>query len=186
MAVKTYSLKTDGNKKLSANFSVKEFACKDGTDKILIDDQLVTKLQQIRDYFNQPIIINSAYRTESHNKKVGGSPSSQHLRGTAADIVIRGVAPLLIAQYAEYLGFNGIGWYSGFTHIDVRQNKSRWDQRTGAAKAIATFGGQDQFSPLGQYAAKVQKRFGFDDNTMAYLKQYKYAGPLLEKLAEKA
>lgn len=32
MSVKTYSKKTDGNTKLSANFRVREFACSDGGD----------------------------------------------------------------------------------------------------------------------------------------------------------
>ena len=35
------------------------------------------------------------------------------------------------------------------------------------------------------YYDDVQKRFGFDDNTMAYLSAYKWAEPLLEKLATK-
>ena len=35
------------------------------------------------------------------------------------------------------------------------------------------------------YADVVQKRFGFDKNTMAYLAAYKYADALLEKLATK-
>lgn len=35
------------------------------------------------------------------------------------------------------------------------------------------------------YHDEVQKRFGFDDNTMAYLSAYKWAKPLLEKLATK-
>jgi len=78
MAVKIYSLKLDGNKNLIDNFKVKEFACKDGTDAILIDDALVVALQKIRDHFAQPVTINSAYRTDAWNKKVGGSPSSQH------------------------------------------------------------------------------------------------------------
>lgn len=42
MAIKSYSLKLDGNRNLIDNFKVKEFACKDGTDVILIDDALVT------------------------------------------------------------------------------------------------------------------------------------------------
>ena len=36
MTVKTYSLKSDGDKQLSPHFKVKEFRCKDGSDKILI------------------------------------------------------------------------------------------------------------------------------------------------------
>ena len=35
--IKTYSLKSDGNKNISNNFKVSDFACKDGSYKILID-----------------------------------------------------------------------------------------------------------------------------------------------------
>ncbi len=131
--VKQYSLAKDGNKKLSANFTVREFACKDGSDLILIDDALVDVLQKIRDHFGVPVTITSAYRTAAHNVKVGGSPSSQHLQGTAVDITLPGISPLAVAQYAEYLmpGSGGIGVYGTFTHVDVRQNRSRWDQRSG-------------------------------------------------------
>ena len=53
--VKTYSLKQDGNKNLTKDFKVREFACKDGSDKILISTETVEILQAIRDYFGQPI-----------------------------------------------------------------------------------------------------------------------------------
>lgn len=46
MAIKAYSYAKDGNRKLSANFAVKEFRCKDGSDPIFIDDELVTLLQK--------------------------------------------------------------------------------------------------------------------------------------------
>lgn len=84
--VKTYSVKNQGNVKLSANFTVKEFACKDGSDSVLVDTALVEVLQKIRDYFGKPVIINSAYRTPEHNRKVGGSSGSYHVKGMAADI----------------------------------------------------------------------------------------------------
>ena len=51
MAIKAYSYAKDGNRKLSANFAVKEFRCKDVSDPIFIDDELVTLLQKIRDHF---------------------------------------------------------------------------------------------------------------------------------------
>lgn len=126
MTVKTYSLKKDGNKKLSTNFKVKEFACKDGSDKVLVDTDLVTLLQKIRDYFKKPVRINSAYRTTNHNKKVGGAKNSYHLVGMASDIRIDGVNPILVALYAERLNAGGIGVYSNFVHIDTRKNKTRW------------------------------------------------------------
>lgn len=129
ITVKAYSKAKDGNKKLTVNFRVREFACADGSDTIFISEGLVNVLQQIRSHFGKPVIINSAYRTEAHNKKVDGSAYSQHKYGTAADIRIDGVKPQEIAKYAETLLRNtgGIGIYGTFTHIDVRKEKSRWN-----------------------------------------------------------
>ena len=47
--------------------------------------------------------ITSGYRTASHNTKVGGSRSSQHLLGRAADIQVQDTDPLAVAAYAESL-----------------------------------------------------------------------------------
>jgi uncharacterized protein YcbK (DUF882 family) len=125
--IKAYSLKKDGSKKLSTNFKVKEFACKDGSDPIFIDTELVTVLQKIRDHFGKPVTITSAYRTPPHNKTSGGTTYSQHLYGKAADIKISGVTPKKVADFAEtLLEKGGIGIYNTFTHIDVRSVKSRW------------------------------------------------------------
>lgn len=126
MTIQTYSLKKDGDKKLSANFKVKEFACKDGADKILIDTELVSMLQKIRDNFKKPVKITSAYRTDSHNKKVGGATNSYHKKGMASDIQISGIHPVLVAMYAEKINAGGIGVYSNFVHVDTRDNQSRW------------------------------------------------------------
>ena len=71
----------------------------------------------------------------THNKKVGGSPKSQHLYGTAADIQVKDTPPEFVAQYAETLLPNtgGIGLYpkksgraKGWVHVDTRPKKSRW------------------------------------------------------------
>lgn len=126
--VRVYSKAKDGSKALSANFKVREFACKDGSDVILIAPELVTVLQKVRNYFKAPVTITSAYRTPSHNKREGGEIYSQHQYGTAADIVVTGVAPAKVAAYVEKLMPNtgGIGTYKCFTHIDVRAKKSRW------------------------------------------------------------
>ena len=128
MAIKAYSKAKDGNKKLSANFKVKEFACTDGSDPIFIDTDLVAVLQKIRTHFGKPVTITSAYRTPTKNKACGGTTYSQHLYGKAADIKVSGVAPKSVAKYAETLlrGKGGIGIYQTFTHIDVREDCSRW------------------------------------------------------------
>lgn len=127
--IKAYSKAKDGNKKLSKNFTVKEFACTDGSDPIFIDTELVTILQKIRAHFGKSVKINSAYRTPTKNKAVGGKAYSQHLYGKAADIVVSGITPKKVAAYAEKLmpKKGGIGIYKNFVHIDVRATKSRWN-----------------------------------------------------------
>lgn len=127
--VSTYSKRTQGNKFISKNFRVREFACQDGSDKILIDSNLVEVLQKIRDHFGKPIIITSAYRTVSHNKKVGGSSRSYHVQGMAADIKVKGVSAVAVAMYAQTI-INGVGvyYYGGteFVHIDTRSSVKHW------------------------------------------------------------
>jgi len=130
MAVRTYSKKAAALSKISPHFRVSEFACRDGSDKVLIDDKLVELLEFIRDYFEKPITITSAYRTVAHNRKEGGKSNSQHLKGTAADIIVSGVDPEKVVEVAElFLGNSGgIGLYGHkkFVHVDVRKNLSRW------------------------------------------------------------
>ena len=128
MTIRVYSKAKNGDQKLSSNFRVREFACMDGSDPVFVDSDLVDILQKIRAHFGKAVTITSAYRTPSHNKSVGGATYSQHLYGKAADIKISGVSPKTIATYAEKLlpDKGGIGTYSTFTHIDVRETKSRW------------------------------------------------------------
>ena len=129
LTVTVYSKKKDGNKKVSTNFKVREFSCADGSDPIFISPELVSVLQNIRTHFGKPVTITSAYRTPTHNKKVGGVNDSMHLYGAAADIKIKDITPHQVAQYAEKLltGKGGIGVYNSFVHIDIRPTKARWN-----------------------------------------------------------
>lgn len=140
-AVMAYSKARDGNRALSANFKAREFACADGTDTVFVSPALVEVLQSIRDHFGKPVSIHSGYRTEAHNKKVGGAAYSQHKYGTAADISIAGVAPLEVARYAQTLlpQSGGVGLYQTFTHVDVRSAKTRWNSTGGKEIAVAGF-----------------------------------------------
>lgn len=113
-------------------FKRKEFACKCGKCggfPVEPDPELVNILVKIRAYFGKPVHVNSGIRCATHNANVGGATQSQHLKGTAADIVVEGVAPERVATYAETLlpKTGGIGRYSTFTHVDVRKNRSRWN-----------------------------------------------------------
>ena len=136
--LEAWSRTRDGTRKLSANFTVAEFACKDGSDPVFVDSSLAALLQKIRDHFGRPVVITSGYRTAEHNAAVGGSKSSQHLLGRAADFYVEGVPVATVAAYAETLlpGRGGIGRYpkdakhparkTGWVHIDTRAGKSRW------------------------------------------------------------
>lgn len=138
MPINVYSLARDGGTALSPHFRVREFRCRDGSDPIFVDTELVELLERIREHFGKPVIINSAYRTAAYNlsKKVGGAKFSQHQYGKAADIYIQGVLITKLAEYVESLMPNsgGIGIYPiktgvrncAFVHVDVRAAKSRW------------------------------------------------------------
>ena len=133
MMVRGYSLKRDGGKALSANLLVREFACQDGSDALLVADELVAVLQAVRNYFAAPLQVVSGYRTVAHNKAVGGVRNSQHVLGTAADIHVAGKTPLEIYRALDNGWVPGVdrekigmGLYRTFVHVDVRGHKSRW------------------------------------------------------------
>ena len=129
--INAYSKKKDGNKKLSSNFTVKEFACNDGTDAVFVAPRLVMVLQSIRSHFGKAVNIHSGYRTPPYNAQVGGVEGSQHTYGTAADISIKGVSVSDVAAYARSImpDWGGVGIYKeqGFVHVDVRETRSDWN-----------------------------------------------------------
>ncbi|MDE6601566.1 MAG: DUF882 domain-containing protein [Lachnospiraceae bacterium] len=139
-AVKEYSLAADGDRAVSANFKVKEFRCKDGSDKILIDvDFVKDKLQKVRDHFDAPVTLTSAYRTPEYNAKVKGAKASYHLQGRAFDIVVKGHTPQEVARYAQSLGIPGIIQYNGFVHVDSRGTKYWAQDNGGKAVKVSRF-----------------------------------------------
>lgn len=92
-----------------------------------MDVELLRILEALRSHFDRPITINSGHRCVAYNAFVGGSANSQHLHGRAADIVVAGVAPYLVAELADQLGIGGVGSYESFTHVDSRTaGPSRW------------------------------------------------------------
>jgi len=117
------------NKNLSSNFKVREFICpccyKEG-----VTDELVYLLQLAHDHLpkNSVIIITSSFRCAKHNSdpKVGGSSTSSHLKGLAADVKCSG------SPYRFYLlkalievGFSRIGIGEDFIHVDLDRTKDQ-------------------------------------------------------------
>lgn len=114
--------------KLSKNFSRREFACKCKCGFATVDIELIQVLERVRERFGNPVKITSSCRCVKHNKDVGGKPSSKHLRGIAADIIVKGVEPAQVYKFLDdhYSDRYGIGRYNTFTHIDVRSKRARW------------------------------------------------------------
>lgn len=109
---------------LSKNFSRYEFVCRCGCGFVLIQPELILKLQALRDRTG-PIRINSACRCQKHNLYSGGKPTSSHLKGWAVDIACtenRERFLFLEACFRE--GFNRIGVGRGFIHVDLDPDKS--------------------------------------------------------------
>jgi hypothetical protein len=98
---------------LSANFSLHEMS-KSETALRMGFDNTPTKeaeahlkllcdniLQPVRDHYGKGVKINSAYRSPESNAAVGGSKTSDHCKGMAADIEIPGVANAELAEYIK-------------------------------------------------------------------------------------
>lgn len=126
--IHAYSKAASGGKQLSAHFKVREFACGDGSDAVLVAPRLVMVLETIRAHFGAPVVIHSGYRTPQYNAKVDGVAHSQHCYGMAADISVKGQTPAAVAAYARQLmpDWGGVGVYDSFCHIDVREAKADW------------------------------------------------------------
>ena len=125
--------------KLTSNFDLKEFNCKDGSETPagLIPNlqELANNLQILRDFLGTSLHINSGYRSHAYNKKIGGAKFSQHLLGKAADISSNKFTPeqihaailQLISEGKIHNG--GLGIYNSFCHYDIRDTPARWDLR---------------------------------------------------------
>ena len=89
--------------KLSAHFSLTEFtksqtAERKGIDNTPDDNHIEAMeqlchavLEEIRYYFQKPMVINSGYRSPALCEAIGSKSTSQHAKGQAADIEIPGV-----------------------------------------------------------------------------------------------
>jgi len=92
---------------------------------------LAIVLQLIRDHFGVPMVITSGFRSDVVNKGVGGSPTSAHRHGSAADVKFSNVANNLnaqremaikIAQFLDEIGivYDQLIYYKSWVHVGMR------------------------------------------------------------------
>lgn len=84
-------------------------------------------LQPLRDAVKKPVIVNSAFRSEKVNKAVGGTATSQHRFGQAADIRITGMSPLEVCKFiiAQGLPFDQLIEEGTWTHVSFGPRNRR-------------------------------------------------------------
>lgn len=125
---------------LTTHFSLEELTASETASRHSIDNtpypehldnllRLATFLEQVKTLLGgKPIMINSAYRGPAVNEKVGGSKSSQHMVGCAADIRVPGMTPreVCLAIKASDLAFDQLiqefyeeGKAGGWTHVSI-------------------------------------------------------------------
>lgn len=124
----------EGN--ITTNFKWSEFASRGTPVPANLREnvkRLCKNLEVLRESLGGKAIgINSGYRSESHNKSVGGATNSQHMYGTASDIRVTDYTPTQV--YDKILELikdkkmedGGLGKYNTFTHYDVRGSRARW------------------------------------------------------------
>lgn len=136
---------------LSANFTLKELTKSDTATRLGLDntpdDETIENLkllcekvlQPVREHFGKSVTVNSGYRSPESNAAVGGSKTSDHCKGQAADIEINGVANPDLAQWImdnlEYtqliLEFYTQGQpNSGWVHVSYDPNSLRKQELT--------------------------------------------------------
>lgn len=98
---------------LSPNFTLSEMtksetALRHGMENTPNQEQIsnmqalaVKVLQPIRDHYKRGVKVNSGFRHPDVNAAVGGSRTSDHTRGMAADIEIPGVANAELAAWIQ-------------------------------------------------------------------------------------
>lgn len=95
--------------------------------------KLANQLQVLRNYFEEPIIINIAYRPKWYELEKGRSGNSKHTLGIAADFNVKGKSTKEVREAIEDLIKKGemlqggVGKYNTFVHYDCfNGGKRRW------------------------------------------------------------
>ena len=122
---------------LSENFTLEEMtasetAARHGIDNTPDNDVLMNLrrlalfLEEVRKVVGMPLRINSAYRSPEANKLVGGKATSQHCKGVAADLKVKGMTPdqVVRAIIAAKLPYDQvIREFDSWTHVSIPNTK---------------------------------------------------------------
>ena len=94
--------------------------------------RLAAELDRLRELWGSPIKVTSWYRPPAVNARVGGVSNSQHLNGGAVDVYAANGRDAEFEAFLDRhwgnraLGY-GIASGRGFTHLDLRPGRIRWN-----------------------------------------------------------
>ena len=94
-------------------------------------------LEPLRVKLARPVVITSGYRSPALNRAIGGSPTSHHMQGRAADLVVPGMTPLAVCQAAYQLKLpcvQIIHEFGRWTHLSVAISNERTQLLTAKLK----------------------------------------------------
>jgi uncharacterized protein YcbK (DUF882 family) len=132
--MKTIKIKKGCVAGVTEDFKYYEFDCSCGRQtctETLIAEELVQKLQRLRELTSYPIAITSGYRCEGKQedlRRAGYETAkgvSSHQLGLAVDIVCGAYDGKQLADLAQRAGFQNIGAARRFIHVDVRPGGPR-------------------------------------------------------------
>lgn len=120
---------------ISKDFSYREFeasmeAKKKGICNVItttsvrdaIYELVIEVLQPLRDAWGEPLHVNSGYRCKELNELVGGVPTSQHVKGEAADIAADNPYKLACLARNLKLPYDQMILYPEFVHFSHKLN----------------------------------------------------------------
>jgi hypothetical protein len=82
---------------------------------------LMYKLEALRKKLGRPVVVTSGFRSVVYNRRLAGSArNSMHMRGIAADVVVAGVPPVVVAGMMKTCGLSGVRAYEKHAHGDSR------------------------------------------------------------------
>jgi hypothetical protein len=86
-------------------------------------------LQPVRDHYDRPVVVTSGYRSPRLNTAIGGSRSSQHCKGEAADFTVPGVSNIEVCRWIERnLNYDQLIYEfgeSGWIHVSYSAHRMR-------------------------------------------------------------
>ena len=106
-------------------------------------DLCTNVLEPVRAHFGKPVVVSSGYRSPKVNRAIGGSATSQHMSGQAADFEIPGVSNCDVAVYIrDHVPFDQLilEFYSpgqpnsGWVHVSWRPGRLRKQVLTAARR----------------------------------------------------